>query len=308
MKIFYLLLIAALVLQVVSGNMDIGLFTFPVNILVIAVILYLAFAEYRKRKKKELPPDISSKKSILVAAGALAVCGLVILAFPQFPAEGTTGIWPFGIKLGLYGFTRSWIFAAVVLWTLIVLASFIIRKIASRRKWGRPGFAVIITAIALWVVIAGFFLGSPDMINVRVDAYSNFATNIGTDRTGKAVTLPVNVRAEKVVTEEQSEGTLSVIYAEIRLTGKDYDRLYAIDPGRTAAAYLFKSGKWIITLDENEFQAGSASDHCVIRMVDCPWYYVICAGCFTLVVGLILIPLTAMASSSRGRKTPPCRP
>ena len=297
-------MITALVLQVASGNMDISLFTFPVNILVIVVVLYLAFAEYNKTKKKGSPSSISSRSGILAALGMLALAGIIVLAFPQFPVEGTAEMGKVGLRLGLYGFTRSWIFAASVLWLLIVLASYVIRAIGARKKLSWHANSLILPAAGLWLAVAGLFLGSPDMTNVEVVSYTHFATNMGNDRTGKTVTLPVSVRTEKIETEERGDGSLKITFADIRLTGRDNEWYYVSESRTKADSYLFKKGKWIVLLAENNLPAGSIPDHCVVKLIECPWYYAIYAGCLMLAIGLISVPIMMLISSARDEKKP----
>lgn len=291
-------MITAIVLQAASGNMDVSLFAFPVNILVMVVVLYVAFAEYRKTRKKGLPSDISSRSGMFAALGMLALAGIVILAFPQFPASGAAA-GKVAERLGLYGFTRSWIFAASVLWLLIVLASYVIRAIGERKKPSWHANSAILPAAGLWLAVAGLFLGSPDMTSVEVVSYTHFATNIGHDRTGRTVTLPVSVRTEKIETEERGDGSLTITFADIKLSGRDNESYYVSDSRTKADSYLFKKGKWIVLLAENNLPAGSIPDHCALKLVECPWYYVIYAGCVMLVIGLISMPIVMLITSSR---------
>ena len=297
-------MITALVLQVASGNMDVSLFTFPVNILVMVVVLYVAFAEYRKTRKKGINSGISSRSGIFAALGMLALAGIIILAFPQFPVEGTADMGKVGARLGVYGFTRSWIFAASVLWVLIVLASYVIRAIGARKKPSWHANSLIMPATGLWLAVAGLFLGSPDMTNVEVVSYTNFATNIGHDLTGKTVTLPVSVRTEKIETKERGDGSLEITFADIRLTGREDEWYYVSDSRTKADSYLFKKGKWIVLLAENNLLAGSIPDHCVLRMIECPWYGVIYTGCLMIIIGLlsmiIVIPISIAGEKNPG--------
>lgn len=279
MFVYYILLITALVLQLFTGNLNPGLFSFPVNLLVIVFVLYVAFAEWRKTAKKKKPSEISSSRSIIIAIASVAAVGIILLIVPQFP-EDIAVRGAVGRKLGLYSFTASWIFSAVMVWFLIVLASAAMRFFA-RGTTGRS--KAVGTAIAgVWLALAALTIGGSDATDTKVAAFRQFATNLGNSR-GRYENLPVMVKMNDFGIVYGGNGKVESYSARVEITSENGSEELSLTSGAPA-----RYGRQKVYLVDYDREAGENTNYCVIRMLRRPWEPVAYAGIAVIVIGAVM--------------------
>lgn len=296
MNIYYILLAAGLVLQLLSGNINPELFGFPVNLLVIAVIIYAAFADDRKARKKNRLPRISTSKNIIIAIASVVAAGIIIMVVPQFPEDIATRA-AIGRRLGLFSFTTSWIFGAVMVWFLIVLAATAM-KFAGRGV-GRKSISFAVVIAGIWLSLVSLYIGGSDTTDVKVAAFSQFSTNMGNSK-GQYINMPIMVKMEDLTLEPGRDGEIKRFYATVEVTSETGAKALSLDSKKPA-----KYGKQRVYLLDYDHQAGGSSNYCIVRFLHRPWMPVAITGILIMLAGGIMFFMAGKkeaAGNEQGKK------
>ncbi len=299
---------AGITLQFAFGRFHIAGMAFPVNLIVLALILLAVggFALYRDKAAFRL---LSGIPFSVAAIGSLLVCCLVMGLVPQ----GGQGL--------IASVTSSWTFVLVYLVLIFSLGCVIARSLAdlSFRKW-----AFYCNHIGLWLVLAGAGLGRADYreLTVRINEgesgrmekfeFLNLPFRVRLDdfrmeeypvkwgvvdiRTGRfqPERKPVYYSSEQeAFTANPSPGPHERIASTLpEPKGFTSDVTVSFPDGKTEHAVIevnhpYRHGSWALYQSGYDREAGAGSGYSIFKAVRDPWLPMVYAGIMMLAVGAV---------------------
>lgn len=302
---------AGIVLQFVSGGFNIAALAFPVNVIVLALVL-LAIAGlvlYRERAAFGLLAGVPFS---VTAICALLLCCVVMGLVPQ----GGHGL--------LAAVTSSWPFVLVYLTLLLSLGCVVPRSFVdfNPRRW-----AFYLNHAGLWLVLAGAGFGSADHRELTVKIPEGETAAHGINRAMVPIELPFAVRLDDFRMEEYpvkwgvvdirtgkfqperkpvyydteteafaanpSPGTHQRV-ASTRPEPKSFtsDITVTFPDGKTKQAVVevnrpYRRGSWMLYQSGYDRDAGPDSAYSVLKAVRDPWLPVVYAGILMLALGAV---------------------
>ncbi|MDD2618018.1 MAG: hypothetical protein PHT87_04390, partial [Bacteroidales bacterium] len=81
--LFSIMGVLALSLQVLTGSVSLHLFAFPTNLMVLILLLYLVWMDYRFAFTKSRPAALATSSAVVFALMSLLAGMLILGLFPQ---------------------------------------------------------------------------------------------------------------------------------------------------------------------------------------------------------------------------------
>lgn len=251
------LLALSAVLQVVMGNLDLGIFSFPVNVALLLALGGILYVLTRERVGERFMSALASAHAAAVFVALTGIGCLLIAFFPK------------------WDFQHSWIFAAMLLLLMsnLFLAIF--------RYKGRFKVRFYLNHVALLLLIASLSLGVADMRRMRA------VVNIG-DTVDKAYTeegLPYSLGYELKLESFDADFYDNNVPSEFRavVSSEGEQRTVRVNhPWR-------KTWCEDIYLTGYDTKAGAESEYCILEFIVQPWKYVAVVGIVLFAVGAVLL-------------------
>lgn len=255
--IFSSVIVIATVIQMITGNPDIRIFSFPVNISILLVLAGGLFVLNREMHDNDAVKALSSGKASVIAIALMALCCFPIALFPALE------------------FQKSWIFNAVTLLLVSNLALAIMRYRGSHRI----RFWLNHTGILIFMVSLTF--GAADM--KRMKAAADIGETIETAYTadGRVHPLGYSLKVESFDVEFYSNNVPSEFKAVVS-SGNESRTIMVNHPWH-------KSWKEDIYLTGYDTEAGSASRYCILEFVVQPWKLPATAGLLLFAAGAVML-------------------
>lgn len=232
------LLVAGELLQLSSGGIDWSLFAWPVNIILLGMVLTVSVIIFLLRKKVYACRFLGSYRCAIPAL-TYAVALTIIMGLTRQVPEGR----PAADPIGLTSMTGYWPFVLIYLWVVIVLGQVILRR-ALTFRWRDIPF--ILNHLGLFIVLTTATLGSADMRRVELTAMKGLPEWRAVDKSGHIQELPLAI--------ELHDFTIDEYPPKLILTSKDNGT--PLPAGKTATLLMDSTfhtgqlGEWSITLDE----------------------------------------------------------
>ncbi|MDD2559279.1 MAG: cytochrome c biogenesis protein ResB [Bacteroidales bacterium] len=299
--LFSLLGILSLCLQVFTGLVPLHLFAFPTNLLVLLLMLYLVWMNYRFSLSKGKPISLASSSACVIAITGLLSGMLIMGLFPQTaswsPLPGENNIVQIvAYRLGFYSFSSSWIFAFILLYFLTVLAAVIFRrglsllqklKLAERRSraiWTDSSF--VLNHLGLWLAVLAGFLGSSDEIRSKMIIDRHELINVAYKQPNGKHFLPFYLGLKDFKIQYHSSGEIIDYRAELWMTESKESA------GTTASLRVnhpLRYKTYDIYLSTYDVEKGEESEYVVLLLIRQPWKKLMYSGIIMMVLGALFL-------------------
>ena len=152
------IVVVGLILQIILGKFNFFLFSFPVNVILgaIVILFLLLFSSVRRSAFYQWFSGISLSVTLI---GSLLILGIVMGLTPQLTKVSSLDRDVYTI-LGFRQVTSSWPFVLVYFITLLSLGSLILRRLLAF-KW--QDYAFYLNHIGLWILLFAAGLGTADI-------------------------------------------------------------------------------------------------------------------------------------------------
>lgn len=152
------IVVVGLILQIILGKFNFFLFSFPVNVILgaIVILFLLLFSSVRRSAFYQWFSGISLSVTLI---GSLLILGIVMGLTPQLTKVSPLDRDVYTI-LGFRQVTSSWPFVLVYFITLLSLGALILRRLLAF-KW--QDYAFYLNHIGLWILLFAAGLGTADI-------------------------------------------------------------------------------------------------------------------------------------------------
>ncbi len=255
--VFVPVMVAASLLQALSGNPDIRSFAFPVNVAVLIVLMGGLFVWNREWGGSRVLAALASGYAAVAAIAMAAVCCLVIAFAP-------------GLE-----FQRSWIFNAV----LLLLGTNMYLAILRYRGTYRIRF--YLNHAGLLLMLVALSLGAADMRRMRAAVNIGETVDRAYDGSGRAYSLGYSLTLDSFEVDFY-HGNVPEEFRAVVSSGERSRLLKVNHPWR-------KSWKEDIYLTGYDTAAGAASEYCILEFIVQPWKYAALSGLLMFLAGAVLL-------------------
>ena len=255
------------IIEVCLGNFPVDIFSFPLNIFVLALWIMLITMMYRNRANNVCARFMLSREATCLSLAMMVAIGIVL----GLQREPSTTAWPTVVSLL---FVQSHLL-------------FVILRGWSNRKGIRWRFCL--THIGLLLALGAGFWGAPDREQLRTSVH-NYPSNEAYTMEGEHRFLPY---------------TIEMIAHRIQWSGNDapthYEAKILIDD---ETATLTVNHPYSRTISEKIYLVSFATSpygdrYAIIEIVNEPWQWLSATGIIMLIAGAILL----FVQGPRKRKT-----
>ena len=190
------LIVTGLLLQFTVGPIDWNVFSFPANIIVLAVFLFLIGMAFAFHKKVYAFRFLASYLSAIPA-----LCYAVVLTAVMGLTRQVPGTQPPADALGLTRMLSFWPFVLIYVWIAFILGMVTLKRLASmvcakqERSWKRD-VPFLLNHLGLFITMLSATLGNADMQRLRMTINSEGPEWRATDDTGRMHELPIAIQLE----------------------------------------------------------------------------------------------------------------
>lgn len=182
------LLFCSLILQLIFGSIDIAIFAFPTNLMVLFELVAVIVALHLFLRKTAIVRWLSSPSAAIAAILFFSIWVIIMATIPQNSKAKLI----FNLNEVLF----TWMFAASTLFLLISLGLVTLRHITPMNF---KNCSFLINHIGLWLTISTGILGAADRSELMMQVYEKQVIWYGQDKNGKTVELPLAIRLEDFV-------------------------------------------------------------------------------------------------------------
>lgn len=290
------ILLGALLMQCVFGNVALRYFAFPMNLIIGFGILFLLWTGRDKWWVKEC----SSLPVSLAGMGLMGICGLILGLFPQLSLQDAGTRNSFANLLGCYQFTTSYLFIASLLIFLWVLGSVIVVRLKVRSM---PNIGFALAHFGLWLAVFAGTFGSADTYKVKLAVYRDKPARIAFEQSGDSFHLPYEIRMDnfEVIRSgsdvSDTPGYIRNYEATISVLKNDEATVY---PVRVNHPVVFEGDR--IYLSGYDMRLGENTRYCVLQIVRQPWEKFILAGILMMLAGFVFLFITGFRAKKMGNE------
>lgn len=277
----FIIFVASFVLQLIFGNVDSGVFVFPLSGALALSVGYMAYVAARFFPAKG-NFSLSSLKATYTVFGAMIVAAMVVgftaqvSPFEILPEEGIAGV------LGLHRFTSSWIFAGVLFYFLIVLGAVIFRRIKGKMTLANLSF--LLNHAGLWIAVTGALFGACDMTQSRAAVYLDMPANVSYVTPDRTLTLPFDVTLKNFEVKSYDSGEPLEFKADVLFSSGGEGEIAEI---KVNHPYRYEG--YDIYLVSYDVAAGGGSKYCILQFIHQPWSPVVYGGIIIMLAGAVMM-------------------
>lgn len=252
--------IASFALQHLIGDFPVALFSFPLNILTLALWLAVLVWLYRSRHSSKVAQSLLSMRATILSLLLMVALGIT-----------------FGVQQK--PLTTSWAATAALLFTLSHLVMITLR--GWRNSEGKPRIRFILNHLGLALALSAGFWGAPDREELRVIIERDTPTNIAYTKEGSRSILDYEMAMTDFAIEFFDTGAPSSFEAKVCVDGEDVTLRVNHPYNRT-----FSETIYLISYDGEQ---PTDARYCILEVVREPWRWVTVAGIVMLIAGAILM-------------------
>lgn len=280
-------------LQWFVGSVDITLLRFPVNVIIVILLLSIIVLGHFKFKKSQIVRWLSSTKAAISSIVGFSFISVLMGFISQ---EETTNL---VVKnVGLNAIASSWAYLFSLLYLIIVLGFATIKRIFPFKK---QNFWYILNHLGLWIVLIAANFGYPDTTHLRMDISASRFTDIAYDINGNFQVLPFEIKQKNFYLENYNpkltDNNKSMADTLIRLqpTLKEVSLNVCIQKNEKQIEKTIAVNKpqnyngWKIYLYSFNEQKGKQSNTSVIELIKEPWQPIVFLGLGMLILGSLFV-------------------
>lgn len=273
------LLLAALLVQALTGGVTPAVMAFPVNVAAAAaalVVLWVAESEWGHTAWLKRLRSGGMACTLLVLTVLWCVAGGLM---PQQEVAPLQPAW--WHALGIHAFTTSWPFVVLLALLLLHLALVLLHRL--RQKGLRQQWAFVALHGGLLLTLAAGFLGSADLTDRRAIVTRREATRTAYDAAGLAHPLPWALQLTDFSVERNAaDGSPSQFVATLAVN--DAPLTLAVNEPQ---ALTWCDDLYLTSYDRSATDGRTA--YCIVQLVHNPWKWLSYAGIILLMAGSVLL-------------------
>ena len=253
------IVLIVIIVQLTTGNIPLSLFTFPINVAFLLLLIGTTYVLYREAKHTKVVKTFMSSATSVVLIALTFVCSLVIAFAPTLQ------------------FQQSWIFNAIQLLLLANLQMVILRYKGAFRK------RFYLTHIGLYLFIVGLAFGAPDTHKSRAVMYEGQTIDRAYDYQGHIRPIGFSLTLDKFEITYYDNDVPRSFLAEI--TSRSEHHLIKVNHPWT------RSWKEDIYLVSHGVDKETNKPYCVLEFIVQPWKYIVYFGLVLTALGAFLLIL-----------------
>jgi len=269
------LLFVGLMLQVAMGPIRWELFSWPVNLIVLVLLLAaigIMFLLRRKVYAFEWLMHAGAAVPCLVYAAALTILmGLL----PQV----RTGGMPW-----LSQMLRFWPFVLIWTWMMLISALAALNHIF---RWKMKEIPFILNHLGVVVAIVAATLGNADIQSLQMTVFTDEPEWRAVDDAGTLHEPGLAIELHKFTLEEYEDGTPKRFASDITVYTEDGKTI----PGTVEVNKPLKVNGWKIYQYGYDVRMGPESTYSVFQLVRDPWIFWVYLGIFMMIAGALCLML-----------------
>lgn len=251
---------AAVVCQLLWGDVPVGFLAFPVNVALLLLWCVCLWVLYKEKRRSAFVVWLLDVRTTFLLLGVCAVCALI------------QGLVPFRV-------TGSWWFGAALLALLSHLLMIVFRRLEHPRPYN---LRFVLNHVGLFLLLAGGFWGVSDQHEWRARVAEGETVCEVYDAAGRKKVLEYELRLLQVETDYYADGTPRNYEVRLQKDGREIVL-------RVNHPYVlsWRDKMYLMGVDRT---AGQAADgHCVLLFVRQPWQWVQWSGILMLLAGGVLL-------------------
>ena len=267
------LLLVGLLLQVALGPIDWSLPAWPVNLILLILLLGVIGVMYALRRKVyafEWMMHSGAAVPCLVYAAALTILmGLL----PQVRMGGVPWL----------SQRRSfWPFVLIWIWMMVISALAALNHLL---RWKVREIPFILNHLGVVVAIVAATLGSADMQTLQLTAFTGEAEWRAVDETGRMVEPGIAIELRQFTMEEYPDHSPKRFASDVTVYTKDGKNV----SGTVEVNKPLKVNGWKIYQYGYDVMRGSESAYSVFQLVRDPWILWVYIGIFMMLAGAVCL-------------------
>ena len=267
------LLLVGLLLQVALGPIDWSLPAWPVNLILLILLLAVIGGMYALRRKVyafEWMMHSGAAVPCLVYAAALTILmGLL----PQVRMGGVP--W-------LSQMLSFWPFVLIWIWMMVISALAALNHLL---RWKVREIPFILNHLGVVVAIVAATLGSADMQTLQLTAFTGEAEWRAVDETGRMVEPGIAIELRQFTMEEYPDHSPKRFASDVTVYTKDGKNVSGI----VEVNKPLKVNGWKIYQYGYDVMRGSNSSYSVFQLVRDPWILWVYIGIFMMLAGAVCL-------------------
>ena len=267
------LLLVGLLLQVTLGPIDWSLPAWPVNLILLILLLGVIGVMYALRRKVyafEWMMHSGAAVPCLVYAAALTILmGLL----PQVRMGGVP--W-------LSQMLSFWPFVLIWIWMMVISALAALNHLL---RWKVREIPFILNHLGVVVAIVAATLGSADMQTLQLTAFTGEAEWRAVDETGRMVEPGIAIELRQFTMEEYPDHSPKRFASDVTVYTKDGKNV----SGTVEVNKPLKVNGWKIYQYGYDVMRGSESAYSVFQLVRDPWILWVYIGIFMMLAGAVCL-------------------
>lgn len=267
------LLLVGLLLQVALGPIDWSLPAWPVNLILLILLLVVIGVMYALRRKVyafEWMMHSGAAVPCLVYAAALTILmGLL----PQVRMGGVP--W-------LSQMLSFWPFVLIWIWMMVISALAALNHLL---RWKVREIPFILNHLGVVVAIVAATLGSADMQTLQLTAFTGEAEWRAIDETGRMVEPGIAIELRQFTMEEYPDHSPKRFASDVTVYTKDGKNV----SGTVEVNKPLKVNGWKIYQYGYDVMRGSESAYSVFQLVRDPWILWVYIGIFMMLAGAVCL-------------------
>lgn len=196
------ILIAGILLQLTSGNIELSLFASPINTIIGALFILGLLLVYFLFGKKKTIRWLSGVYATVPSIVVLLFLSIIMGILPQFANNTYASQLSPNIfsTLGWHQMTTSWTFVLSCYYLLFILGLSTLKRTSIKQTWRDIGF--YLNHLGLFIAILGGMIGSADLIRLTMTVSEGQVEWRATDRNGELRELSIAVQLDTFIIEE----------------------------------------------------------------------------------------------------------
>ena len=244
-----------LLLQLLAGSFPIKIFAFPLNVITLALWVFIAYLLHKNRETSTLAKSLLSMRATWLSLGSMVAIGLY-LGLQREPNA------------------TSWLVVMAILFTLTHLLLITMRgwRTSQGIRW-----RFTLLHAGLIVALGAGFWGSPDRVQLRTILTSNKPTTQAYHLNGTATNLGYVIQLNEFDVEYNDGDTPTHFEATTEVDNKCVTLTVNHPYHRT-----FSEKIYLVSINTRE-------GYCIVEIVREPWQWISLAGIVLLLMGAVML-------------------
>lgn len=245
----------ALLLQLLAGSFPVEVFAFPLNVIILALWVFVAYILHTNREKSVVAKSLLSMRATWLSLGSMVTVGLY-LGLQREPNAA------------------SWLVVVAILFTLTHLLLITMRGWRTSRgiRW-----RFTLLHAGLIIALGAGFWGAPDRVQLRSILTAKGPTTQAYHLNRTASNLGYTMQLQEFEVEYSSNGTPTHFEAVAEIDNETVTLTVNHPYHRT-----FSEKIYLVSINSQE-------EYCIVEIVREPWQWASLAGIVLLLAGAVML-------------------